>query len=212
MGGKKSKPVQQQRAVEYIPINIVLLGGAQSGKCPLMFALQQDKGVPPDDDQEVEFIQKVVTVAEEDEEPLHFKFKIQNPDIGEVKRLCAVASSYYEDTSGVVLVYNPSSQESFDAIENCFIDVAYFNPKKRNIPLLLVANQKDKGTPVVSDEQGKKLAEKLKIPFHHCNSTDFENVQSIVEYVARTAITNQVVSRPIPESSSFAIAPKNPSI
>eukprot|EP00461_Guttulinopsis_vulgaris_P000033 UN00033 len=173
-----------------------------------MFALQTDAGVAPDDDRDVEFVQKVVVVQEEDEEPLHFKFKVQNPDLGEVKRLCAVASSYYEDTSGVVLVYNPCSRESFEAIENLFIEIAYFNPKKRNIPLLLVANHKDSQDVVVSQEEGKKLAEKLKIPFHSANSTKAENCGAILEYIARGAITAQIISK-IPSSSSFAIPPKN---
>lgn len=173
-----------------------------SGKNQIMTAFNAGKGVDPLENKEIEFIQKIVHIKEDDE-TLHFKFKVQEPI--DYKKFCAIANTYYQETTAVVLVFDPSSQESYDAVENYFIDISYFNPKKINLPLLLVCNNKGQGTRVITEEQGKALATKLQIPYHEANSTAYENVEDIFSFCAREGILKGAITRNVPESTSFAM-------
>lgn len=168
-----------------------------------MTSFNADKGTDPHENKEIEFIQKIVHIKEEDDETLHFKFKVQEPI--DYKKFCAIANTYYQDTTAVVLVFDPSSQASYDAVENYFIDISYFNPKKINLPLLLVCNDKTPETRIISKEKGEELAQKLQIPYHEANSTAYNNVEDIFSFCAREGILKGSITRNVPESTSFAM-------
>ena len=174
-----------------------------SGKNQIMTSFNLGKGVDPNENKEIEFIQKIVHIKEDDDETLHFKFKVQEPI--DYKKFCAIANTYYQETTAVVLVFDPASQASYDAIENYFIDISYFNPKKINLPLLLVCNNKGTGPRIISEEQGKALAQKLQIPYHEGNSTEYNNIEDIFSFCAREGILKGAITRNVPESTSFAM-------
>jgi GTPase SAR1 family protein len=174
-----------------------------SGKNQIMIAFNNSKGADPDENREIEFIQKIVHIKEDDDDTLHFKFKVQEPI--DYKKFGAVASTYYEGTTAVVLVFDPSSQTSFDAVENHFIDISYFNPKKINLPLLLVCNNKTPEKRIITEEQGKALAQKLQIPYHEANTTSYTNVEDIFAFCAREGILKGAIQTNVPQSTSFAM-------
>ena len=167
-----------------------------------MTSFHQGVGVPPDETKPIEFVQKIVHI-QEDDETLHLKFKVSEPI--EYKKFTSVTNTYYQDTTAVVLVYDSSIEASFDAIENYFVDITYFNPRKQDIPLLLVCNNRNNGPRVISEERGRELADKLKIPYHEANTTDYVSVEDIFSFCAREGILKGIITRNVPDSTSFAL-------
>lgn len=83
---------------------------------------------------------------------------------------------YYRGADGAILVYDTTSMDSFDSIEN-WVEAVQNANGSTPVSLLLVGNKNDLITQrKVSREMGQSLAEKIKAPFLECSAKDSNNV------------------------------------
>ena len=82
------------------------------------------------------------------------------------ERFRAINTSYYRNCDAVILVYDITARESFDAIPTYVSAIA---DKKQNVPILLIANKLDlESERKISKEEGKVLSIELGCLFLSC--------------------------------------------
>ncbi|TDL22997.1 ras-domain-containing protein [Rickenella mellea] len=80
------------------------------------------------------------------------------------ERYRAISNSYYRGAEGIILVYDVTNVESFNNISTWHSDIIKHAPEEVN--LILVGNKcEGLEKPLVTEDQGRQLAEKLGIKF-----------------------------------------------
>ena len=110
-------------------------------------------------------------------------------DTNGTQRFRAVNESYYKKADGCIVIYDITSQNSFDEIEKYYIP----NIKekcKENIPTLILGNKIDMSDMrKVSVEKGKQLALKYCFLFNETSSIENTNLYDIFQIIIE--ITNE---------------------
>lgn len=121
---------------------------------------------------------KVKTIQVDDK-----KFKLQIWDTAGQERFRNITQTYYKGAVGVVLTYSITSEVSYDNIGifkwNLDKWIAQMNDSSnQDIKMILVGNKSDVSSErKVSLEDGKKLADKYKIPFFECSAKTGYNIE-----------------------------------
>jgi len=90
--------------------------------------------------------------------------KLQIWDTAGQERFRTITSAYYRGADGIIMVYDVTSQESFDHVEAWLSEVDRY--ANENTSKLLLGNKADlQDERQVTEETGHKFAEKLGIPF-----------------------------------------------
>ena len=113
--------------------------------------------------------------------------KIKNKDIklkiwdtaGE-ERFRNITTQYYKGADGIVLVYDVTDGSSFEKIKD-WMDQIISNTTRDNIGLVLLGNKCDFEERVITEEQGKKLAEELKISYFETSALNGQGINEAFE-------------------------------
>ena len=99
------------------------------------------------------------------------------------ERFNAISESYYKKGDGILLVFDITSQKSFDKIKNYY--VANIREKcKKNIPIILLGNKTDLDDKrVVSQEQAIDLAVNEEFVYKETSCLKNENVADAFETI-----------------------------
>lgn len=108
-------------------------------------------------------------------------FKLMIWDTAGQERFHHINRYYYNNCHAAILVYDITSIDSFEKISYFFED--FNKTSDGNIGYVLVGNKKDLAERKVSYEQGKKVADKMNIPFIECSAITGENIEDIFELV-----------------------------
>ncbi|XP_064635634.1 uncharacterized protein LOC135492874 isoform X2 [Lineus longissimus] len=110
------------------------------------------------------------------------KMQIWDTYGGERFTMHVVTISFFRGCKGIILVYDITSQKSFDNV--CRWDASRFSAE--DIPKLLIGNKSDLGAArEVAFTTGKSFADELGIPFFETSAMDSTNVeQAFVTVVA----------------------------
>lgn len=113
--------------------------------------------------------------------------KLQIWDTAGQERFRTITSAYYRGADGIITVYDVTSQESFDHVQDWLHEVdRYANP---GTVRLLVGNKIDKTEErVVSTEAGEAFANNLGIAFLETSAKTSDNVEA-----AFLAITSELL-------------------
>ena len=112
-------------------------------------------------------------------------FKLQLWDTAGNERFKAVTVAYYPGAQGIVLLYDVTSQESFDAIPSYIKAVRKHG--QAGVPFVLVGTKAD-GERAVSTEAGQALAAEHGVPFAEVSAKSGEGVREIVAEMVREAV------------------------
>jgi small GTP-binding protein len=93
--------------------------------------------------------------------------KLQIWDTAGQERFAFIRPSYYQGTSGGLMVFDVNRNESFTNLENWLKEV-YSNCS--NIPLILLGNKIDLDMRQVKKSHAKKFAKKNKIPYYETSA------------------------------------------
>ena len=117
--------------------------------------------------------------------------KIKNKDIklkiwdtaGE-ERFRNITTQYYKGADGIVLVYDVTDGSSFEKIKD-WMDQITSNTTKDNIGLVLLGNKCDFEERAVTEEQGNKLGEELKISYFETSALSGQGIKEAFEQLTK---------------------------
>jgi len=113
--------------------------------------------------------------------------KLQIWDTAGQERFRTITSAYYRGADGIIMVYDVTSQESFDHVEEWLSEVDRY--ANENTAKLLIGNKADLiDEKQVSDEAAQKFADKLGIAFLETSAKTAINVDAAFLTMAKELI------------------------
>eukprot|EP00817_Percolomonadidae_sp_ATCC50343_P006117 CAMPEP_0117424798 /NCGR_PEP_ID=MMETSP0758-20121206/5161_1 /TAXON_ID=63605 /ORGANISM="Percolomonas cosmopolitus, Strain AE-1 (ATCC 50343)" /LENGTH=170 /DNA_ID=CAMNT_0005208825 /DNA_START=164 /DNA_END=676 /DNA_ORIENTATION=- len=101
--------------------------------------------------------------------------KIQIWDTAGQERFRTITASYYRGAHGIILVYDVTSEKSFDHVAEWYDEIR--EHAAEDVKILLVGNKIDKEQHrIIKTEQGKALADKYKMDFMETSAKKGEQV------------------------------------
>lgn len=101
--------------------------------------------------------------------------KLQIWDTAGQERFRTITSAYYRGADGIILVYDVTSQESFDHVSDWLSEVNRY--ANQGTCKLLVGNKSDMQDKVVTAQNAKEYADSLGIPFLETSAKNSTNVE-----------------------------------
>jgi small GTP-binding protein len=116
------------------------------------------------------------------------RIKMQCWDTAGQERYRNITANYYRNAQGIMLVYDVTNKKSFEAIDNWMEQIHVHAGD--SIDKILVGNKVDQETErKVSNEQGKLLAQKYKLPFIETSAKLGVNVDEAFYAIAKSVMT-----------------------
>eukprot|EP01103_Thecamoeba_quadrilineata_P011891 TRINITY_DN2948_c0_g1_i1.p1 TRINITY_DN2948_c0_g1~~TRINITY_DN2948_c0_g1_i1.p1 ORF type:complete len:128 (+),score=3.45 TRINITY_DN2948_c0_g1_i1:266-649(+) len=100
-----------------------------------------------------------------------------------------MTSSYYRGAHGIFLIYDVTSQESFESIDEWLFEVDRYACD--SVFKMIIGNKNDMtSSKVVDYDVGKEYADKLNIAFCETSAKTGENVEQIFEQISLGIMKN----------------------
>jgi len=113
--------------------------------------------------------------------------KLQIWDTAGQERFRTITSAYYRGADGIIMVYDVTSQESFDHVEEWLSEVDRY--ANENTSKLLLGNKADLvDEKQVTEETAQRFADKLGIPFLETSAKTSNNVDAAFLCMAKELI------------------------
>jgi small GTP-binding protein len=114
-------------------------------------------------------------------------YKLQIWDSAGQERFKTLTINYFRGAMGIILVYDVTRRETFDAVEGWMEDIHAHCDQPT--PVVLVGNKCDMlADSVISRTEGKELAEKYDVFFFDCSSKNGINVDDIFNCIAKEIV------------------------
>jgi len=134
------------------------------------------------------------------------RIKLQIWDTAGQERFRTITTAYYRGAMGILLVYDVTDERSFNNIRNWHSNIEQHAAEGVN--KILIGNKSDwSDKRVVTEEQGRQLAEELGIKFMETSAKVNDNVEEAFFLLARDVKTRLIDSQP--ETSAPAAQPEN---
>ena len=109
------------------------------------------------------------------------KIKLQICDTGGQERIRNITQAFYKGAHALIFMYDVTDQNSFKNLSNWIKQVEAHGEK--NLVKVLVGNNCDKLDRVVTEEEGKQLAEDFSIGFFETSPKTDKNVSEVFYYL-----------------------------
>jgi small GTP-binding protein len=127
----------------------------------------------------VDFKVKEITVGDQ-------KVKLQIWDSAGQERFRNITSSYYRNCSGIIIVYDVTSEDSFIKVSDWIQEVRRYVP---TVPLIVVGNKCDlEDKRAVPTATGEELAKKEELIFLETSAKTNTNIEAAFEEVSKKLI------------------------
>ena len=106
------------------------------------------------------------------------------------ERYRALSYNFIKNADGIILMYDITSQTSFDSISEWMDNIR--KHKDEGFPIVLVGNKYDlEEDRVISKEEGEELAKKYGLPFYETSNKDNINIEeSCLDLINKVIIEN----------------------
>ncbi|CAO3660204.1 unnamed protein product [Umbelopsis ramanniana] len=116
------------------------------------------------------------------------RYKLTIWDTAGQERFRTLTSSYYRGAQGVILVYDVSNRDTFDALQNWYTELQTYSSSK-DVVKMIVGNKVDKeSSRVVTYKEGAAMAQKLQTLFVECSAKTKVGVQEAFEELVQKII------------------------
>ena len=116
--------------------------------------------------------------------------KLQIWDTAGQEKYISVNKSLFLKVQGILLFYSVTDRESFEDIKK-WIDI--IKDTCYSLPIILIGNKiDDENNRIVSEVEGKKLAEQYKLEFMECSGKDNINVKEAFDKIGDIVIENNI--------------------
>ena len=112
------------------------------------------------------------------------EIKLKIWDTAGQERFRNITTQYYKGADGIVLVYDVTDEASYEKIKD-WMDQILSNTQQEEIGLVLLGNKCDMEPRNVSEDQGKKMAEELKISYFETSALTGQGIKEAFEQLTR---------------------------
>ena len=119
--------------------------------------------------------------------------KLQIIDTDGEERFRTITKTYYKGAHGIILMYDVTDLYTFKNIKN-WIKQVIANGEK-SMRKVLVGHKCDEHDRVVTEAEGKKLAEDYNIAFFESSAKTNKNVSEVFEYLSREILLEQEINK-----------------
>ena len=112
------------------------------------------------------------------------EIKLKIWDTAGQERFRNITTQYYKGADGIVLVYDVTDEASYEKIKD-WMDQILSNTQQEEIGLVLLGNKCDMEPRNVTEEQGKKMAEDLKISYFETSALTGQGIKEAFEQLTR---------------------------
>jgi len=167
------------------PLNIklLLIGNSSVGKSSLLLRFADETFLTEDESSATIGVDFRVSKMEVDGR----KVKLSIWDTAGQERFRTITSSYYRGAQGIILVYDVSNRESFEALPKWFSELETY--VSQDVVKILVGNKLDKEySRAVTEEEGHAFAERMGTLFVEASAKTNINVQIAFKDVVKRII------------------------
>ena len=116
------------------------------------------------------------------------KVKIQIWDTAGEDRFRSITRNYYKGAKGILLILDVTDKETFTHVRDWIERIHEESPE--GITICLVGNKIDmKESRVISNEEGKKIADEFKIPYFETSAKSNIGVEEVFTYLVKEVDT-----------------------
>ena len=109
--------------------------------------------------------------------------KLHITDMAGEERFRSVTKTYYKGAHGIILMYDVTDRNSFNNIRNWMKQIEANADK--SVRKVLVGHKCDEPDRVVTEEEGKKLAEDFNMGFFESSAKSNKNVNEVFYYLVK---------------------------
>ena len=131
----------------------------------------------------IDFLSKTLKIKDKE-----IKLKIW--DTAGQERYRQITSHIYKDADGIILVFDVTSEESFNQITD-WMEQIKNNVSKEEINLILIGNKCDLADRMVEKERGEEMAKKLKIKYFETSALTGQGINEAFEELAKQIFRNK---------------------
>ena len=131
----------------------------------------------------IDFLSKTLKIKDKE-----IKLKIW--DTAGQERYRQITSHIYKDADGIILVFDVTSEESFNQITD-WMEQIKNNVSKEEINLILIGNKCDLADRMVEKERGEEMAKKLKIKYFETSALTGQGINEAFEELAKQIFKNK---------------------
>lgn len=189
-------------------LKLLLIGNSNVGKSSLLLRFTDDTFLPQEEVSATIGVDFKVSMMDVNDKT----YKLTIWDTAGQERFRTLTSSYYRGAQGVILVYDVSNRETFDALNNWWNEVNTYCPSP-DVVKMIVGNKVDKeSSRVVSYEEGLNFARKLQTLFVECSAKTKVGVkQAFEELVEKIIETPSLWQKNTTNSTSIKVEQENES-
>ena len=116
------------------------------------------------------------------------KVKIQIWDTAGEDRFRSITRNYYKGAKGILLIFDVTEKETFTHVRDWIERIHEESPE--GITICLVGNKIDMNeSRVISNEEGKKIADEFKIPYFETSAKSNIGVEEVFTYLVKEVDT-----------------------
>jgi Ras-related protein Rab-1A len=110
------------------------------------------------------------------------KIKLQIWDTAGQERFRTIGKGYYKGAHGIILIYDVTSQKSFDSIKTWLNEIK--SEASNKVCVFLVANKIDIEERLIPREDGEEIAKNNNLEFYESSAKDNINVSEVFQDLA----------------------------
>lgn len=117
------------------------------------------------------------------------EFRINFWDLSGHSEFFEVRNEFYKDTQGCLLVYDVTSRDSFNQLDDWLAEAMKYGASPREIPIALCANKIDrKKDQAVSEDEGREWASARGVTYFETSASSGANVHEMFDYLFKEIV------------------------